>query len=46
MIERRAFRFKSGRLAVVLIVRTPPRIVRRARARAKAARWVWRVAAE
>jgi hypothetical protein len=40
MIERRAFRFKSGRVSIVLIVRNPHRMIRRARERAKVARRV------
>jgi len=46
MIERRAFRFSSGRLSIVMIVRRPSRMIRRARARAKAARYLTRAAAE
>lgn len=46
MIERRAIRFKSGRLGIVLIVRHPSGIIRRARARIKAARSLRKVAAE
>ncbi|MBS4018748.1 MAG: hypothetical protein KGZ68_10975 [Dechloromonas sp.] len=45
MIERIAYRFKSGRLVIITIERKPSRMVRRARARAKAARLRWRPAA-
>jgi transcriptional regulator len=46
MIERVAHRFKSGRLAIVMIERRPSRMIKRARQRARQARQARKIAAE